>query len=369
MQPKNICFFNSNIPWGGGEQWHYETALLARDSGFQVSVIANRSSVLASRLEKEQGIHLYTPSLGSLSFLNPLSIAELARIFRKEKVDTALLCLPRDVKAGCIAAKIAGVREIIYRRGIAVPVRNRVTNRLIFRHLLDKLIVNSLETKRCVLSENPTLIEPERIFLLPCSLNLAQFDAKKTQPLIQRRPGEILIGTAGRLTEQKGQRLLIEAAAMLKGKIPSFRVLIAGIGEMEAELKALVQSLGLEQHVEFLGFVTQMRQFHDSLDIFTLPSLWEGFGIAQMEAMSARVPVVAFRVSSIPEVIEEGVTGLLSEPDATALAANLLTLALDDTQRRRMGEAGRKRVESLYDTPQVFREFVNILNARTRKIP
>ncbi len=363
MQPKNICFFNSNVPWGGGEQWHYETALLARDHGYRVSVIANQGSVLAKRLESEPGIRLHTLRLGSLSFLNPVAIARLAGILRREKIETVLLCLPRDVKAGGMAAKLAGVRDIIYRRGIAVPVRDRFTNRLFYQKVITKLIVNSEETLRCVLSDNPHLIAPERVHRLHCSLDVAAFDAKKAEPLVARRPGELLIGTAGRLTEQKGHRLLIQAAAILKDKLPPFRVLIAGTGELEAELKAQVRELGLESHVEFLGFVTKMRQFHDSLDIFALPSLWEGFCIAQMEAMCVGNPVVAFRVSSIPEVLVDGVTGLLSEPGAEPLAANLLRLANDEPLRRRMGAAGRERVVALYDTPKVFNNFEAILRA------
>jgi hypothetical protein len=144
MQPKSLCFFNTNRPWGGGEHWHLENALLARDKGYRVSVVANKGSELARRLKGEPGIRLFTPSLGGLAWLNPIALLRLARFFRQEAVDAVLLCLPRDVKAGGVAAKLAGVPDIIYRRGIAVPVRNRLTNRLLYGHVLTKLIVNSL---------------------------------------------------------------------------------------------------------------------------------------------------------------------------------------------------------------------------------
>jgi len=359
----HLCFFNSSGPWGGGEQWHYESALMARDKGYRVTVIANIDSVLARRLADEKGIELFTLALGSLSFLNPLTLLRLARLFRKQQADTVILCLPRDVKAGGLAAKLAGVRDIIYRRGIAVPVRNRWTNRLLFKHVITKLIVNSQETRRCVLGENPGLIAPERIFMVHCGLDVADFDAKKGQPLVPRAPGQVVIGNAARLTKQKGQRLLIEAAALLKGKLPNFRVLIAGTGELEAELKEHARKLGVEREVEFLGFVTDMRGFHESLDIFALPSLWEGFCIAQMEAMCTDPPVVAFRVSSIPEVLLDGETGLLSEPDAGALADNLLRLAQDENLRRRMGAAGRQRVCSQFDVHKVFGDLEKCLRA------
>lgn len=363
MQPSNICLFNSNVPWGGGEKWHYETALHARDHGYRVSVIAHSRGELAKRLKDEPGIRLHTLPMGSLGFLNPLMLSRIAAIYRQDGIEAVILCLPRDMKAGGLAARLAGVPQIIYRRGIAVAVKNRWLNRFFYGRVITKLIVNSEETLRCVLAENPQLIERARAHRLPCDLDCAAFDASRGEPLVARRPGELLIGNAGRLTHQKGQSLLIEAAAIMRGRLDNFRVLIAGVGELEAELKEQVKRLDLQDVVEFLGFRTEMRRFHDTLDIFALPSLWEGFGIAQMEAMCAGRPVVAFNVSSIPEVVVHGETGLLSEPSAQALAENLLALAQDADKRRAMGQAGRQRVLEHFDTPRVFARFEEILRA------
>lgn len=363
MQPRNICFFNSNVPWGGGEHWHSLTALLARDQGYKVSVIAHSKGKLAKRLANEPGIRLHTLPIGGVSFLNPLALARIADLFQAEEVDSLVMCLPRDVKLAGIAARLAGVPQIIYRRGIAVPVRDRWLNRQLFGRVITKLIVNSQETLRCVLAENKHLIEPQRVHILPNSLDCAAFDAAKGEPLVQRRPGELLIGTAGRLTAQKGHTLLLEAAALLRKDMDNFRVLIAGTGELESALKDQAHALGLESHVEFLGFQTQMRRFHDSIDIFALPSLWEGFCVALAETMCAEKPVVAFRLSSNPEVVAEGETGLLCEPSAEALAANLLALARDPERAREMGRAGRARTLALYDQPKVFARFEAILRA------
>ncbi len=355
MQPQSLCFFNTNGPWGGGEHWHFENALLARDKGYRVSVVAGKGSVLAQRLAGQPGIRLFTPGLGALAFLNPLALLRLRAFFRQEQVDAVLLCLPRDMKAGGMAAKLAGVPDIIYRRGIAVPVRNSFLNRQLFRRVLTKLIVNSEETRRCVLGNNAALMPPEHIHLIYNGFDVAAFDARQSAPLVARRPGELVIGTAGRLTLQKGQRLLIEAVALLRGQdAPPFRVLIAGSGELETELKAQARALGLEKQVEFLGFVTDMKAFHQSVDIFALPSLWEGFGFVLAEAMTMGLPVAAFNVSSIPEVVEPGVTGLLCPPDAAALADNLLRLLRDENLRKTLGEQGRARVVQRFEVGKTF---------------
>jgi glycosyltransferase involved in cell wall biosynthesis len=192
---------------------------------------------------------------------------------------------------------------------------------------------------------------------------VAGFDARQSAPLVPRRGGEIVIGNAGRLTKQKGQALLLEAAALLAKQPLPFRVLIAGAGELEAELKAQAERLGLSDRVEFLGFVTDMKAFHQSIDIFALPSLWEGFGFVLAEAMCMGLPVAAFDVSSIPEVVEHGETGLLCPPKGEALATNLLALMQDEALRRRLGARGRERVLERFEKGATFARLEDCLRA------
>jgi glycosyltransferase involved in cell wall biosynthesis len=364
MQPKCICFFNSNKAWGGGEKWHYENALLARDKGYRVCVVANRESALADRLEAEPGIELLRIAIGNQSFLNPLTLLRLVRFYREKGVEAVITCLPSDMKAGGIAAKLARVPDIIYRRGIAVPVRDRLLNRILYRRVLTKLIVNSLNTRDCVLAENSRLIDHERIHLVFCGFDVAAFDALPARNLVERRVGEILIGNAARLTPQKGQKLLIDIAARLKEQAIPFRILIAGIGELEAELKAHARSRGVEDAVQFLGFVSDMKSFNETIDIFALTSLWEGFGQAQVEAMEARKPVVAWNVSSMPEVVLDGQTGYLCPVgDTEAFAARLLALMRDAELRKELGENGRARVIEQFGMQKTFADLERCLRA------
>ncbi|MDO9631256.1 MAG: glycosyltransferase [Humidesulfovibrio sp.] len=362
MQPKCICFFNSNKAWGGGERWHYDNALLARDKGYRVCVVANRESVLADRLEDEAGITLLRIAITNQSFLNPVTLLRLAHFYRQEGVEAVITCLPSDMKAGGLAARLAHVPDIIYRRGIAVPVRDRLLNRLLYGRVLTKLIVNSLNTRDCVLAENKRLIEHGRIHLVYCGFDVAAFDALPAKALVERRPGEILIGNAARLTPQKGQKLLLDIAARLKEQAIPFRVLIAGVGELEAELKAYAQARGLDDVVEFLGFVSDMKSFHETIDIFALTSLWEGFGQAQVEAMEARKPVVAWNVSSMPEIVLDGETGYLCPvKDIEAFAGRLLALMGDEALRKRLGENGRARVVSQFSMQKTFADLERCL--------
>lgn len=364
MQPKCICFFNSNKAWGGGEKWHFENALLARDKGYRVCVVANRVSALADRLTAQPSIDVLRLNIHNLSFLNPLKLMRLACFYRKHAVDAVIMAQPSDMKSGGIAAKLAGVRDIIYRRGIAVPVRDNLLNRLLFAHVVTKLIANSKNTRDCVLAENRDLIGTERTHLINCGFDVAAFDAMPAKVLVKRKPGEILIGNAGRLTPQKGQRLLIDIAALLQKQPLPFRILIAGIGEIEAELKAYARERGVEDVVQFLGFVSDMKSFHQTLDIFALTSLWEGFCYVQVEAMTLKRPVVAWNVSSIPEVVIDGETGYLCPAqDTEAFAARLLSLMQDEELRNRLGENGRARVIAHFEMQKTFADLENCLQA------
>ncbi len=358
MKPNSICFFNSNKAWGGGEKWHYDFALLTRDRGYGVFAVTNDPSELADRLKALAGVTVLHLPIGNLSFLNPVVLYKLFRFFRDNQVECVVMALPSDMKAGGIAARLAGVREIIFRRGIAVPTKNTVLNRFLFRHVITKLIYNSECTKRTVLQQNPGMIENERTHLVHCGFDVAEFDALPGAPLVEKRPGEVVIGNAGRLTAQKGQKLLIEAARWLKDRGHAVRTLIAGKGEMEQELKDYARKLGVEDEVVFLGFITDMKSFHLSLDIFALSSLWEGFCYVQVEAMTLGRPVVAFDVSSIPEVVSDGETGYLAPVgDSAAFAQKIELLIKDPELRAKMGQAGRKRVIDHFEMKKTLADF------------
>jgi glycosyltransferase involved in cell wall biosynthesis len=123
-------------------------------------------------------------------------------------------------------------------------------------------------------------------------------------------------------------------------------MLIAGEGKMEDELKALVEKLDLKDYIYFIGFVDDMKSFMNSLDIFALTSIWEGFGYVLVEAMACSKPVVAFDISSNPELVLHDKTGYLVKPfDLEAFANYILKLINDPELRIKFGLNGRTRVE------------------------
>jgi glycosyltransferase involved in cell wall biosynthesis len=173
-----------------------------------------------------------------------------------------------------------------------------------------------------------------------------------------------LVGNVGRLAPQKGQRHLIGAMPMLLDRVPSAHLAIVGGGDLGPYLRDLAHEMDVADRVHVLGPRKDVPAFMHAIDAFAMPSIWEGFGIVLLEAMAAARPIVASRVATIPEVVEDGATGLLVAPgDALALAEALASLAHDPEQARALGAAGRRRLRERFslqkmvaDTEALYRE-------------
>lgn len=343
-----VCFFNSTQTWGGGEKWHFDISSRLSVSGYKTLVITGRNSILNNLLRRSSQPVLEM-NVTNLSFLNIPKMFRLARILRNGKVRSIIINLSADLKLAGPAARIAGVPQIIYRRGSAIPVRNTLLNRYLYRKVITHVIANSEETRRTILLNNPRLLPGEHIKVIYNGLDLAEYDRAPAGVVYQRNDNEVILGNAGRLSYEKGQVFLLETAQILKEKNLPFRILIAGSGRLEKRLRRFARKIGVDDRVEFLGFIKNIRAFNRSIDIFVLTSLWEGFGYVMVEAMAEKIPVVAYDIGSSREIISEDETGfLVPVKDVNEMAQKVEMLINDPSLRKKMGEAGRKRVEEVF---------------------
>jgi len=155
--------------------------------------------------------------------------------------------------------------------------------------------------------------------------------------------GAPLVLAVGRLIEQKDHATLLAAFARVREQHPEARLAILGWGPLEQETRERAAALGLAGSVLLPGRV-EPSAWLARADVFAHTSRWEGFGIVLLEAMLAALPVVATRASAIPEIVADGITGLLAAPgDADAIAAAIGALLADPDRGRALGEAGRRR--------------------------
>jgi colanic acid/amylovoran biosynthesis glycosyltransferase len=159
----------------------------------------------------------------------------------------------------------------------------------------------------------------------------------------------------GRLLHGKGLSLLFEAMSELRERELKVCANIVGDGPARRELESAARRLGLSQYVRFLGAVGQdyLRELYAGADVFCLPSFAEGIPVVVMEAMAMELPVVTTHIMGIPELVEDGVHGVLVPPGRVdRLTDGLERLVRSPEERRRMGRAGRRKVEQGYDVAQ-----------------
>lgn len=309
---KTVCFFNSNKAWGGGEKWHFTTAKEFVRRGNQVLLVTNMRSELGNKGVRES-LNVFRFHVGNLSFLNPVKVLTLAIFFKVKGVDAIVLNLPADLKLAGLAAKLAGVKKIIYRRGMPHPLRNTWLNRFLFTNVLTHVVVNSKEIGRSLKQGNESWYPENKMVLIYNGVDTSK-EVDKSKKLYEKKGNEVVIGNAGRLTEQKGQKYLIEMAKILKADGMNFKLLIAGEGELHKDLQKQIDAAGLQEQVKLLGHVSDMPGFFNSLDVFVFTSLYEGSANTLIETLQYGLPTVCWDISSNPEIIEDGKTGWLVKP-------------------------------------------------------
>ena len=174
-------------------------------------------------------------------------------------------------------------------------------------------------------------------------------------------PDALLLGMVCRLVEQKGIPYALRAFQLIADRFPSAQLVIAGDGELLDELKGLSAELGIADRARWLGWRSDADDLIAAFDVLLLPSLWEGFGLVLLEAMSRRVPVIASKVSAIPEVVIDGETGILVEArDVPGLAAAISRLLDDRVLRQHMGLLGAARLESHFSVERMVEKTIAV---------
>jgi glycosyltransferase involved in cell wall biosynthesis len=201
-------------------------------------------------------------------------------------------------------------------------------------------------------------------------------DLARFAPAPRSSTDSVVIGTAARISPEKGLTHLIDAFARLRTKYgKKVRLHIAGDttplpgGAERRALEEQARRLGISEAVEFSGWVAHddLPGFLQSLDVFVLPSVYEGFGVAAVEASAVGLPVVATNVYGLPDVVRDGVTGILVPPKEPSLLAEAIGALVEDAAlRQRMGRAGRDYVASRYDWQQNAAQMERVYTFLTR---
>ena len=300
----------------------------------------------------------------------------LCRLLRRERVHILHAHMIHANLLGSLVGRLAGVPVVITtRHNVNIGGALRETLNRWSRGWRDAVVAISAEVRDAELRRGGE--DPSRLVLITNGIRVETFaspDRARSQHLREAwdiASDRAVIGTVSRFREQKGHRYLLEAMPSILDAMPGVQALLVGDGPLYAETKRMCEAMGLADAVTFTGIRAEVPEILALLDLFVLPSLWEGLPIALLEAMAAGKAVVATRVGGVPEVVVNGVTGLLVPPrDPGALADAVVRLLRDPELRRRMGEGGQERVRERFSVERMVRQTEDLYERRlTQKAP
>ena len=290
-------------------------------------------------------------SLDRSSTLNLLPWTRLYRLLERERIDVVHAHMPRASVPGSIIARLARVPVVISHE------HGSILDGKIARPLLDKHVVGRMSTVVLAVSEwdRRQLIErvgmrPELVRVFPNAIPPPSVTGPARLDALQVPPGTAVIGAVGRLYEEKGYDELIRAVALLKERGRQVRCLIAGIGPEEPCLRRMIGELGVVEEIRLIGHRDDVLGVVRALDVAVLPSRREGSPLALMEYMALGMPIVATAVGGVPELIEDGIHGLLVPAHNPPALAEAIERLLDDrVLAARLGQAAQERQRAKHD--------------------
>jgi glycosyltransferase involved in cell wall biosynthesis len=300
----------------------------------------------------------------------PLGMLRLAHFLRRERIDLLHTHLFDPSIVGLAAGVLAGTPlRVLTRHYSDYHTRINKTWHVRLDQLCTRLshaviAVSRHTAEHLIVAEGAP---PEKVHTI---LNGIDFDrVRLSDPDAPRRlraefapDGAALLLIVARLHPEKGHEFLFRALAALRNRVDRpVRLLVAGTGTFETAYRQMVRDLGCEDAVRFLGFRKDAPDLMAAADLLVLPSLAEAFGLALTEALYLGTPVVATRVGGIPEIVEDGIDGVLVPPGDSATLANALAELLNDPEkRRRLAGAGRARVGDCFRFEAMVRSYEGV---------
>lgn len=347
-RPLKILHIDPERAWGGGEAQVVGLLSYLSLRGHTNHLLCHPRGLLMEEAER-RGITTFPFTVRNDLDLRP--IFRLRRLIRSERYDIVHFHTKRAHTFSLWLRRGKSKVNWVVTRRMDYAVKNNWYNRYLYNRRVDGVVAIS-EKIAGVLVEGG--VRREKIHVIHSGIDLAPFQKVQRASSNSNLP---VIGTVAVMEERKGHRFLLEAAALLKQQGHQLSYRFAGDGSQRERLQKIALGLGLQQEVTFEGFVSDIPNFLSAIDILVLPSLYEGLGVAVLEAMAAGKAVIATRVGGLPELVHERVTGLLVPPsDPQALAQSIAQLVSLRHVVQRMGSKARERVQQYFTIEQMAKK-------------
>jgi glycosyltransferase involved in cell wall biosynthesis len=351
---KRILLVIDEATIGGGQRHVLSIASRLNPDAFAVAVVCEAEGYLVDELRRH-GIEHYPVAMSNIP--DPFAIAHCVRAIREYRADLVHTHGGTAGVTGRIASFLCGVPSVHTYHGIHYLHDSRGLRRWGFG-AVERVLLYMTNRVICVAArdaetgERAGIVDPAKTTVILNGIDTSAFPGKAAYRF-QDIP---VLGTIGRLHEQKGHRILLESLALLRRDGRRFRCVIVGEGELREQLESQSMALGLGEAVEFAGGRTDTAAHLAGMDLFLLPSLWEGLPLVLEEAMASGLPIVATRVDGIEEAVRDGREALLVLPgDVVGLKEAIGRLLDDEVLRSKLGKAARHRAVECFDVTTMVR--------------
>jgi glycosyltransferase involved in cell wall biosynthesis len=353
LKPLSILEICLSSSWGGIEMYAVLVPGWWRDRGHRVTVVALRNSPIAAEC---RNIGIEVIEAARRGYLQPSAVAAVVRAVKASHPDVIHVHLSRDLWPVAISQIFVGKVPVVFSQQMASDYPKRDPLHRWVWSKVDRVVVPTKQIEAKTLRN--TWIKENRIQVLPHGI-----DTDKLKPSATLRhkvrachgigSDQYAIGVVGRLDPGKGQSVFLEALVRLKQHSTIIGLLIGeetrGEPGYQKILEDQVVALALQERVRFLGYFRDPNDYYPMLDLLVLPSRKETFGMVVIEAMSYGLPVVATNAGGVPEIVVDGVTGMLVPPgDPEALVSAISELMSHREKSIAMGLAGRQRAIEKY---------------------
>ena len=345
--------------WRGGQNQVLVTVLGLREAGHRTMLVAHADGELRRRAD--EGLELLP--LAPRTEMDLSAAWRLSRAIKQLRPDIIHAHDPHGVAMAAIALSMSTQPKrapLVAARRVDFRLKGNALSRWKYDQV-DCFICASEAIRRILLAGG---VEAGRAVTVHEGIDLARVAAAPPAALHEELwlpHGAPIVGNVAALVPHKGQRHLVEAAALVVREVPDARFVVAGEGELRGTLEQQIRHLGLEKHVILAGFRPDILSLHKAFDIFVMSSLTEGLGTSLLDAMACGRPIVATTAGGMPEVVQDGTTGILVPPrDHAALAEAIVRLLKDEPLRERMGEAGRSLANARFSAERMVAETLHV---------
>lgn len=342
---KKVLLYTDTPLFGGAENHIYQLVKYLDKTKYEVVLLCSKYKSLDDWAKKIEQTGIKVVRIPTIHKHDPQQFFRLKKILSQENADILHLHLwnPGSCRFAYLAASkkqkiVATEHDPFLLQGIKQALKKNFLQRT------DHLIAVSNANREMIIKNYPEV--ESKITVIHNGIEIEEFTDAANK--ISKDPTSFIIIAVATLHERKGLKYLIEATKIVSRNHENIQTLIVGTGPEKEELQQLIKTLDLESKVKLLGYQDNVARLMAASNLLVLPSIKEAFGLVLLEAMAAKIPVIATNVDGIPEIIEDNVSGLLFEKANSKNLADKIEMIIKDQ------ELAKKLVESASEKVKEF---------------